>query len=270
MDDEIIRNIENAHYQLQNNIYFSEMKKIDGALLLLSDKIEDFFWNYAAEINIKEENVNELIKMIIDFYSSNNRDPAIYITPSTRPLNLQEYLKELGFELQFSDAWMFYNNNQKKKNQKSSIFNIKEVKNKDEIELFVKIFNEVYGGTPTDDEPYGGLPSYYGEALQESFLKSHQNKIVNNYIAYLDNKVVGIGSLISTKKYAGIYNVGTIPEFRKKGVGTAISMKAIDDSIKQNIEILFLQTEKGSYVEQFYTNLGFSTRFYGEGYVLSE
>lgn len=265
----VIKKVEDAHYRIQQNIYFSGMDKIEGALLLYSDKIEDFFWNYAAEIDIDKERMKELVKTIIGFYKSKNRAPAIYITPLTKPNNLAEYLKKLGFELKFTDAWMLYESTPKKKVQTSSNFSIREVKNKNDMELFVRIFNESYGGAPSEGEPYAGLSAYYGEALKEAFLKPHPNKKIINYLAYIDNKALGIGSFISLHGYGGIYNLGTIPEYRKKNVGTAISMKAIEDSIKYNIKVLFLQTEKGSYVEKFYSQLGFVTKFIGEGYVLS-
>lgn len=267
---EMVKNVENAHYQLQQNIYYSQQTRIKGALLLSSDKIKDYFWNYAAEIDVNKDHVKELVNTIIRFYESNNRTPAIYITPFTQPNNLVEYLKEMGFGLQFRDAWMFYEGIQSKEGQIPHSFSIREVKNTNDMDIFVKIFNESYGGTPTEGEPYAGLPTYYGEALKESFSKLHPNKKIINYLASMNNKVVGIGSFIFSRGYGGIYNVATIPEYRKKGVGTAISKKIIDNSIKHNIKVLFLQTEKGSYVEQFYNKLGFATKFIGEGYVLSK
>lgn len=264
--DEIMEAAENKHYEFQIGCYFSNSKKIEGAILLWNDKIKDSFWNYATRINIEEKQLQELIKKIIVFYKEKNRQATIYVTPFTIPKNTPEILKRLGFVPKYKDAWMFY-----EKSEPNIIipqgFTIKEVKTIDEMKIFVNIFHQAYGGA-SPEEPYGALPKEYGECLIDSFLKPQKDKTVIHYLGLLDNKPVSIATLIYSGNFGCIYNVGTIPCHRSRGFGATLSLNAIAASIKSNANIVFLQTEQGSFNEKYYTNLGFSTKFICEGFVL--
>ncbi len=268
--DRQLRAAENAQYRMQLGIYFSKIEKIDGATILFSDTIEDVFWNYAATVNAKEENLEGLVERVVEFYRSRNRQPCIYVTPFSRPQSLSAYLRDRSFQVVFRDAWMFHEGKTSQTIIQPTDLRIKEVSSKADMGSFVKVFNQAYGGTPSENEPYGGLAAYYGEALLASFSEVQRGKRVWHYLATIGDHVVGIASLISSRGYAGIYNVGTLPEYRRKGIGALLSLRAVEDSEKQGNKVLFLQTEGGSYVERFYEKLGFSTKFVGEGYELSD
>jgi len=259
---------EKAHYGFQVGMYFSGHEQIEGALLLHSDKIEDPYWNYAALIDVSKERLEDLIREVSEYFQSRNRQPCFYLTPFTRPRDFSGYLTAAGFEVGFADAWMFYEAELSPKIARPSDFFVKEVQAKKEMETFVRIFNEAYGGVPTPDEPYAGLPPSYAEALYESFGRQLGEK-VTHYLGFLGEEAVGIATLISGGGYACIYNVGTTPMHRRKGVGSALSLRAAADARKRANKGLFLLTEKGSAVERWYTDLGFSTWFAGEAYVPS-
>lgn len=52
------------------------------------------------------------------------------------------------------------------------------------------------------------------------------------------------------------------------GIGSALTLNAVADSVKNNAKIVFLQTEQGSFNEKHFANLGFSVKFIGQGFVL--
>lgn len=265
---DIANAIEKAHYRNQQGMYFSEIEVIDGAVLLYSDIIEDFFWNYAAQINTTRERVEELIQKIITFYRNKERQPSIYLTPFAQPPDILKHLENHGFKIELKDAWMVYD---KKtlciKKPKNLI--IEEVRDIEDMEIFIKVFYEAYGGA-SEDEPYGKLPPTYGEALRSSFKNLSKKSIITHYLGFIDKKPVGIGTLISSDEFRGIYNVGTSSNYRRMGIGSVISLKALEASKIKGNTTTYLMTEEGSYVEEFYKKLGFSTKFIGEGYVLSE
>ena len=264
---DIVNVIEKAHYQNQQWMYFSEMKMIDGAVLLYSDIIDDFFWNYATLINTTQGKMHKLIKEIITFYRNKKRQPSIYITSFSKPQNISKHLDEHDFKIELKDAWMVYERKTHLiKKQKDLI--IKEVGSNEDMEIFIKVFYEAYGGA-SNDEPYGELPPTYGEALRLSFKNHSKETVIVHYLGFIDEEPVGIGTLISSKGFGGIYNVGTSSKYRRNGIGSAISLKAIEDSKKEGNVITYLMTEEGSYIEKFYKKLGFSTKFIGCGYVLS-
>lgn len=146
-------------------------------------------------------------------------------------------------------------------------FSIKQVKSEEEIKLFAEIFHQAYGGA-TPDEPYGALPKEYGECLISSFANPQRKSKAINYLGLLNGIAVGIATICFSKKFSCIYNIGTIPAHRGKGIGAFLTMNSIAESIKYGAEIVFLQTEQGSANERYYGKLGFSTKFIGEAFVL--
>lgn len=268
ISDKVMEEAENRHYEFQIGCYFSNSKNIEGASLFWNDKIRDSFWNYATKINTNEGSLEELIKEIIVFFKAKIRQPTVYFTPFTKPRSLTEILKRFGFVPKYKDSWMFY-----EKSEPNIIlpenFVIKEVKTKEEMKIFVNIFHQAYGGA-SPEEPYGALPKEYGECLLDSFVKPQKGKIVINYLGCLDSKPISIATLIYSGNFGCIYNVGTIPDHRGRGFGATLSLNAVAASIKNNANIVFLQTEQGSFNEKYYTNLGFSTKFICEGFVLED
>lgn len=260
--------IENAHYRNQQGMYFSKMKTNKGVLLLYSDIIDDFFWNYAGQINTSQEDVEELIRKITIFYKKEARLPAVYLTSLSQPQDISKRLENHGFKIEFKDAWMTYDVETPQIKKPKDLI-IKEVGSEEDMEIFIKVFYEAYGGV-SEDEPYGELPPTYGEALHRSFENPPKEKRIIHYLGFINEKHVGIGTLISSEGFGGIYNVGTSPNYRKIGIGSAISLKAVEDSKREGNATTYLMAEEGSFVEKFYQRLGFSTRFIGCGYVLSE
>lgn len=268
ISSDVANAIEKAHYRNQQGMYFSGMKVIEGAVLLYSNIIKDFFWNYAAQIRTTQEKSEELIHRIITFYQKKACSPSVYLTPFSRPRNISKHLEARGFKIELRDAWMLYDRKMPLI-KKSKDLIIKEVENNKDMEIFVKVFYESYGGA-SEDEPYGALPPTYGEALRRSFKNPPKRNKIIHYLGFIDEEPVGIGTLISSDGFGGIYNVGTSPKHRRKGIGSTISLKALESSKKEGNNITYLMTEKGSYVEEFYKKLCFSTKFIGCGYILAE
>jgi hypothetical protein len=266
--DKILKDAENLHYKFQMGCYFSGSKKISGATLLWNDRIKDFFWSYATNVNLNEKTLQKSIEKIVSFFKEKGRRPTVYFTPSTRPRNLPQILERSGFKPKYNDAWMFYERNEPKIAMPQG-FVIKEVKTKAEIKIFVNTLNKSYSGA-TPEEPYGAIPPEYGKCLYDSFKGSARGIRTIHYLGILSKKPVALSTLIYSGRFGCIYNIGTIPSFRGKGIGTAITMHTVADAMKNKVRIIFLQTEQGSFNEKYFASLGFSTKFIGKGLVLED
>jgi len=77
------------------------------------------------------------------------------------------------------------------------------------------------------------------------------------YLAYVEGKPVGICFFLSSMKTGGIFGVGTLKEYRKRGIGTTLTLHAVMDSINEGNDLHTLQAEKGGYAEQLYRKTGF-------------
>lgn len=81
------------------------------------------------------------------------------------------------------------------------------------------------------------------------------------YVGRYENVPAGVVLTVSADGITGIYAVATKPEFRKKGISTALMKRAAQDAAREGSEALTLQVVRGSYAEAFYKKLGFVTAF---------
>ncbi len=77
------------------------------------------------------------------------------------------------------------------------------------------------------------------------------------YLAYVEGKPVGTCGLLSSMKTGCIYGVGTLKEYRRRGIGTTLTLRAVMDSINEGNDLHTLQAEKGGYAERLYRKTGF-------------
>lgn len=75
------------------------------------------------------------------------------------------------------------------------------------------------------------------------------------YVGYLEDKPVAISILFMGAGVAGIYGVGTLPELRRKGFGTAITLKSLQDARRQGYRFAVLFATRMGY--PIYQRLGF-------------
>ena len=62
------------------------------------------------------------------------------------------------------------------------------------------------------------------------------------YLGFIDDVPVAISLLFVTNGIAGIYNVATVPEVRRRGIGAAMTWQAIEDGFQSGCELAYLQS----------------------------
>lgn len=97
--------------------------------------------------------------------------------------------------------------------------------------------------------------------MREKNIKNLDDNTQNFYVAYENDKPVGVLLCIYHKNIAGFYAIATLPEHRKKGISTTLIQRAIDDAISNNTKAITLQTSTDSYSHSFYKNIGFENAF---------
>jgi ribosomal protein S18 acetylase RimI-like enzyme len=85
------------------------------------------------------------------------------------------------------------------------------------------------------------------------------------YTGFLDGKAVAVSSLVMAANLAGIYAVATLSEARNRGIGTAMTLHAMEEGQKSGAKSAVLQaTDVGRPV---YEKIGFSTAYEYEHYL---
>lgn len=101
------------------------------------------------------------------------------------------------------------------------------------------------------------IPPEYEQGLKEFTFDSIQAGW-KFYLEYINKTPVGTGALFSANKVGGVFNVGTLSEYRKQGIGTALMQQIICDSIDSGNLIHTLQAETGKDAERLYKKMGFT------------
>ena len=252
------------HFKSLQGTYFSEYIVRDGYVLLFSDLVEDSYYNYIAQTT---KSLSNILLEVRPLFQERNRKIAIYVTPSSNIYNNEKLIPE-GFKQWGADAYMVLNDPTVLVNYKIPQDVMVEPVSYESRDKLVNTFQLAYGGDNPND-PYANLPEYYSKSLRRSF-DNHSNAYRMDYIwATIDKKPVGIAQMLSGNKTAGIYSVGTIKEYRKRGIGMSLMAYLGKRAADLGISAIMLQTESGSGVESWYKHMGFNTVFIAKYYVES-
>lgn len=77
------------------------------------------------------------------------------------------------------------------------------------------------------------------------------------YLASIDGLPVATSTLVLTPPAAGIYAVSTLPDYRRRGLGRAVTVAAVRDAARLGCDLVYLQASPLGY--PVYEALGFRT-----------
>ena len=248
------------HFNVQKGMYFDYDVVWGNWTLFMSNIIEDGFWNYAIMPELC--NIDQELTHIEELFKKANRPSSIYIVNEKKCAHVMEYLKEHGYEKMAEESFMVYENTSEPSHLRNDVI-VKRATISQYYNDFLEVFTNAYGGEKTPEQPYGELDKSYMDALARSF--NNINKFYH-YVCFIDGKPVSIASLCYENGKGGIYNVGTNPCARGQGFGTVATMACVDEWQNLGGNVLLLQTETGSKVEDWYSSLGFKPIFFGSTY----
>ena len=202
--------------------------------------------NHAADINVKEDEAENLLKRVTRYFLSRG-SPYVYfrISPLTRPTSFGSFLENHGFKKEREESVMVFKGKQVEDKLNPEV-KVKEISGS-EIDVYNKLMLTIFE-----------MPFEWKEGLDKLFLEWIR-KGAKLYLAYVEGKPVGTCALFSLLKIGGIFNVGTLEEYRRRGIGTTLTVHAIMDSIKEGNNLHILQTAKGGNAERLYRKIGFET-----------
>jgi GNAT superfamily N-acetyltransferase len=146
---------------------------------------------------------------------SARRVPMLWITdPMSLPIDLEERLLARGLQRTVDSPGMAVDLARVSDDLPSAV-QVRRVDRDDaELQRAMRLVSDVFE-----------MPEFVGRYLLDVFaaLPGEQREQVRNYVALVGGRLVGASSMFMLAGVAGIYNVVTVPDARRLGVGTALT-----------------------------------------------
>jgi GNAT superfamily N-acetyltransferase len=222
--------------------------EVNGAVVSCYPEVPISQFNHAADIDVREDEAEDLLEVVTrHFVLRGSPDIRFRTTALTRPHSFSTFLRNHGFAHSLEDE------------ESAMVFKGKDLEDKLNPEVKVKEISE------SEVDVYSKLILTIFEMLFEwkkgvdTFILEIMRKGAKCYVAYVGNKPVGTSGLLSYMKTGGVFNVGTLKTYRRRGIGTTLTAHAVMDSIKEGNTLHILYTEKEGNPERLYNKMGFKT-----------
>lgn len=119
---------------------------------------------------------------------------------------------------------------------------------------FLKVFRKAFGEEQEDG-------SYeVGDDMLEGIRKIIREEELGfdrtSFVGYVDGEPVATGTLSVKDGDGFMFNVASHPDHRGKGLGSAVSVRLKQEAERRGLDEVFIGTQPGTDVENFYRNIG--------------
>ncbi len=202
--------------------------------------------NVFCDTNFSEQEVEEKVNNLLSQAKNKNIPFMWWAGALTKPQNLGEYLTRGGL-IKDESPCMYLNLKEidesiYKKALNQSKIKIVRVSNPKEEDQWIDIFSTIFELNDFKDD--------FGRICRIWF------QIRDVFLALLDEgKPVGVSMVSYHSGVAGIYNVGVIPEYRNRGIGTAMTIAPLLQAKKKGYEISTLCSSELGF--KVYSQIGY-------------
>jgi GNAT superfamily N-acetyltransferase len=207
------------------------------------------FLNGVVSLDLDPATAAERVAQVEAMYQDLGLPLTWWITPRSRPADIAERLATLGMHAQEDEAGMAIDLAQRTEpSAVPSGVDIEPVGSRRALAHWVAVMGASYGWA--DPVKAGTLDELYDPEARDGLTRPGIQ-----VIGRLDGKPVGCGSLFEAGGYAWVTNIGTIPEARGRGIGTAITGRLLTMARDGGHRHAYLAASKRG--EPVYRRLGF-------------
>ncbi len=208
-------------------------------------------WNGVLEAHYSYPTCDQQIKDLVRQIKSLKFPASWWISPRSAPTDLPERLLRLKFEhvLDSSAMARVIEPGPLKIDINKNLV-IREITISYDLDIYIKILKQSFQ-----------LPLYCVEALIDLFYYDYVSNrpVFRHFIGIMDDSPVAITSLFMAAGVAGIYFVGTVPSFRRRGIGTTMTAHCMNKAAETGIHIAVLRASRMGV--PVYRHLGFEEYF---------
>jgi ribosomal protein S18 acetylase RimI-like enzyme len=204
-------------------------------------------WNNVAHLNVTPGEADNKIEEAISHYRPYRRPFIWYVTPSTRPRDLVGRLESHGFTHFSDDPGMAIELEELRDiPPMPSGFSVEYVEDEDALRSFFDIWITGYEYPAFIKEPFIKLYTEIG------FSEDRPDRM---YLGYLEGKPVATSMTYCEGDTAGVWWVAVLPEARRRGIGTVMTVKPLLEARSQGLRYGILISSQMGYSS--YRRLGF-------------
>jgi GNAT superfamily N-acetyltransferase len=197
--------------------------------------------------NLNEKNIDSKISEITNWFSQYTKKIYWWLTPNMKPASLSEHLKANGFQHMRSVSAMAMNLKELDKTPSIEGLEIKKITNPQLMPIWSEVFLVGHGlGYMLDD----GSEMFDAIGLGKNAIK---------YLGYYNEEPVSSSQIYFGDKVARLNFVSTMPHARGKGIGSAISLAALNEAKIHGYKVAVLYATDMGY--PIYDRFGFKDIF---------
>jgi ribosomal protein S18 acetylase RimI-like enzyme len=221
----------------------------DGNLVLTDCGLPCDTFNAVCGARLTGENAGQAVQSAITYFALNQRPFSWWLSPGDQPDNLADLLLEAGLQEDYSELGMAADLSQlPSADLAPNGLRIQPVQTAPQLADFAHIISVMW--TPPDPEVV-----HFYDLAAPAILRD--NSPMWFYVGYVDEKPVCTAEVTVAEGVAGLYNICTLPDYRQRGFGTAMTLQPLIDAKANGCKTAVLQaTEAGARV---YKRLGFET-----------
>jgi len=220
-----------------------------NVVLVLNPDLPAKGFNFACKVDAGDTSKEQVIDVVVDAFRAQGLIPHFQLWSITRPSNFSVDLWQRGFQEDGELDVMVWK--KPAALPPPSGVRVRPASTVPDMERAVELVLRGFD-----------FPMEWKDVLVSSLASEPDDVRGQTFLAEVDGRPAGVASLVTTgDRIAGIYSVTTSPEFRRRGVATALSQRCIDAHREGGDEILTLQAFHGSPAQRLYEKLGFETAY---------
>jgi len=197
------------HLMCKDTSGFEWIQREDATFMVCH--IPTSIYNRVVETRFDIDAIEEKIMEVVEFYSSNGLPFLWMVSPKDSPPDLSQRLEVNGF-VRSGSPGMAIDLRQLKAPASPPGFRLERVMDKESLINYSHLMPKAFG---FDDLSKSAVTRWIqGLGLRED---------LSHYIGYLDDKQVASSSIYCSGGVAGLYCVASMPEARRKGLGSLMS-----------------------------------------------
>jgi ribosomal protein S18 acetylase RimI-like enzyme len=230
---------------------WGDFHDIGGALVVTSDAPIAGL-NCIGDFTADDHRAEYLLDVGFALLRAFDRNPAVELTPLDRPQSLADRLEKRHMRRNGGSVTMLH----------TGRWGIAEPNR--EVDVWTM--------SPDDARTFADIHAGNERWVRRLSLKSTLGAVLDEgntfYIAHVDGQPAGVLHLLCDESHtAGIYAVGTLRAFRRRGIATTLLLRAIADAHAAGCDVIALSTDLTNEAQRLYASVGFEPLFESQSWV---